>query len=325
MGRVYDPADLSSYLSEAEGFQTFSNDPLDVNYLNTYSGFDDLSISPILDEHIYAVIHDGNIAQIENGEPLNVSYFFDQATYDKFVDPSTGEFDAAALSEALQLDPAGYPNYRNSIACFDVNPKGLSGGVLMLPTGICTANTQFGGGGGHETFAPKDISADLQKNGVLQINREKSHFHTGVNTSVSPEKQAVVDAGVAERQNYCIVNDTPHHDTSVTYTTGFESTPDLVGGQPFYYVSSVIESPLAEVVDVVVSIVEEVPPLLYDLTSLQIEASRRYGMTAAETLACIQHLYEEGDATYPRTASNYISSDMENTVESLLSDIEDNS
>lgn len=325
MGRVYDPADLSSYLREAEGFQTFSNDPLDVNYLNTYSGCDDLSISPIQDEHIYAVIHDGNIAQIENGEPLNVSYFFDQATYDKFVNPSTGEFDAAALSEALQLDPAGYPNYRNSIACFDVNPKGVSGGVLKLPTGVCTANTQFGGGGGHQTFAPKDISADLQNSGVLQINCEKSHFHTGVNTAVSSEKQAIVNAGVAERQNYCIVNDTPHHDTSVTYTTGFESTPDLVGGRPFDYALDVIESALAEVVDVVVSTVEESPPLLHDLTSLQIEASRRYGMTAAETLACVQHLYEEGDATYPRTSSNYISSDMENTVESLFSDTEDNS
>lgn len=33
---------------------------------------------------------------------------------------------------------------------------------------------------------------------------------------------AFVDAGVAERQNYCIVNDTPHHDTSAKYATGFE-------------------------------------------------------------------------------------------------------
>lgn len=81
----------------------------------------------------------------------------------------------------------------------------------------------------------------------------------------------------------------------------------------------------AQVIDVEVRTVEESPPLLYDLTSLQIEASRRYGMTAAETLACVQHLYEEGDATYPRTSSNYISSDMENTVESLLSETEDNS
>lgn len=157
MERKYNPADLSKYLSEAEEYQTFSNDPLDKNYKNTYSGYDNLSISSIKDEHIYAVIHDGNIAQIKNGEPLNVSYFFDQATYDKFVDPSTGEFDATALSEALQLDPAGYPSYRNSIACFDVHPEKVSGGVLKLPSGICTANTQFGGGGGHQAFAPKDI------------------------------------------------------------------------------------------------------------------------------------------------------------------------
>ena len=157
MERKYNPADLSKYLSEAEEYQTFSNDPLDKNYKNTYSGYDNLSISSIKDEHIYAVIHDGNIAQIKNGEPLNVSYFFDQATYDKFVDPSTGEFDATALSEALQLDPAGYPSYRNSRACFDVHPEKVSGGVLKLPSGICTANTQFGGGGGHQAFAPKDI------------------------------------------------------------------------------------------------------------------------------------------------------------------------
>ena len=81
----------------------------------------------------------------------------------------------------------------------------------------------------------------------------------------------------------------------------------------------------AEVIDVETSIVEEPPPLLHDLTSLQIEANHRYGMTAAETLNCLQTLYEEGDVTYPRTASNCISSDMENTVESLLSDAEGDS
>lgn len=81
----------------------------------------------------------------------------------------------------------------------------------------------------------------------------------------------------------------------------------------------------ARVVDVDVTTVEESPPLLHNLTSLQIEANRRFGMTAAETLACVQHLYEEGDVTYPRTSSRYISSDMENTVKSLISETEDNS
>jgi len=52
-------------------------------------------------------------------------------------------------------------------------------------------------------------------------------------------------------------------------------------------------------------------PLLYDLTSLQREASTRYGFRAARTLAAAQRLYEEHKAlTYPRTNSRYLTSDM---------------
>ena len=81
----------------------------------------------------------------------------------------------------------------------------------------------------------------------------------------------------------------------------------------------------AVVIDIVQTIVEKAPPTLFNLNDLQAEANRLFGMTATETLACLQHIYEEGDVTYPRTASNYISSDMENTVESLLSDKEEDS
>jgi DNA topoisomerase-3 len=53
------------------------------------------------------------------------------------------------------------------------------------------------------------------------------------------------------------------------------------------------------------------PPLLYDLTSLQSEASSRFGFTARRTLAAAQSLYEDKKAlTYPRTNSRYITSDM---------------
>ena len=53
------------------------------------------------------------------------------------------------------------------------------------------------------------------------------------------------------------------------------------------------------------------PPLLYDLTSLQTEASSRFGFTARRTLGAAQRLYEEHKAlTYPRTNSRYITSDM---------------
>jgi DNA topoisomerase-3 len=51
--------------------------------------------------------------------------------------------------------------------------------------------------------------------------------------------------------------------------------------------------------------------VLYDLTSLQSEASSRFGFTARRTLGAAQRLYEEHKAlTYPRTNSRFITSDM---------------
>jgi DNA topoisomerase-3 len=56
---------------------------------------------------------------------------------------------------------------------------------------------------------------------------------------------------------------------------------------------------------------KERPPLLYDLTSLQSDASSRYGFTLRRTLAAAQRLYEEHAAlTYPRTNSRYLPSDV---------------
>ncbi len=53
------------------------------------------------------------------------------------------------------------------------------------------------------------------------------------------------------------------------------------------------------------------PFLLYDLTSLQSDASSRFGFTARRTLAAAQRLYEEHTAlTYPRTNSRYLPSDI---------------
>jgi DNA topoisomerase-3 len=55
----------------------------------------------------------------------------------------------------------------------------------------------------------------------------------------------------------------------------------------------------------------EAPPLLYDLTSLQRDANRRFGFAAARTLRAAQSLYEDKKAlTYPRTSSRYLPSDM---------------
>src|SRR5947199_3679035 len=52
-------------------------------------------------------------------------------------------------------------------------------------------------------------------------------------------------------------------------------------------------------------------PLLYDLTSLQRDANRRYGFSARRTLQAAQSLYEGKKAiTYPRTSWRYLSGDM---------------
>jgi DNA topoisomerase-3 len=52
-------------------------------------------------------------------------------------------------------------------------------------------------------------------------------------------------------------------------------------------------------------------PLLYDLTSLQRDANRRFGFSARRTLRTAQSLYESKKAiTYPRTNSRFLSGDM---------------
>ena len=60
------------------------------------------------------------------------------------------------------------------------------------------------------------------------------------------------------------------------------------------------------------------PPKLYDLTTLQREANRYYGFTAQQTLDLVQSLYEKKLLTYPRTDSQFITDDMENTARQVI-------
>ncbi|MBR5267673.1 MAG: DNA topoisomerase III [Lachnospiraceae bacterium] len=60
-------------------------------------------------------------------------------------------------------------------------------------------------------------------------------------------------------------------------------------------------------------------PLLYDLTELQREASKRFDYSAKETLNIMQRLYENHKVlTYPRTDSRYLSSDIVPTLKERL-------
>jgi DNA topoisomerase-3 len=61
------------------------------------------------------------------------------------------------------------------------------------------------------------------------------------------------------------------------------------------------------------------PPLLYDLTDLQRHANRLYGMSAKETLATAQSLYEEKKLlSYPRTDSRHLSADVAATLPAVV-------
>lgn len=76
---------------------------------------------------------------------------------------------------------------------------------------------------------------------------------------------------------------------------------------------------VAKVISVTKKSKSESAPLAYDLTELQRDANRRYGMSAKETLRHTQNLYERFKlVTYPRTDSRYITKDMVPTLKNRL-------
>lgn len=78
-----------------------------------------------------------------------------------------------------------------------------------------------------------------------------------------------------------------------------------------------------EITSVTVEEKSELPPLAYDLTSLQRDANRIMGFSAKKTLQTLQSLYERHKiVTYPRTDSKHITTDMVPTLKDRLRAIE---
>jgi DNA topoisomerase-3 len=73
-----------------------------------------------------------------------------------------------------------------------------------------------------------------------------------------------------------------------------------------------------EITEVDTRTVREEPPLLYDLTGLQKDANKRLNLSADETLAIAQSLYEKKFISYPRTGSRYISEDIWEEIPALV-------
>ncbi len=63
---------------------------------------------------------------------------------------------------------------------------------------------------------------------------------------------------------------------------------------------------------------KEAPPRLFDLTSLQVECNRKYGMGADATLRAIQSLYEKKLTTYPRVDTTFLTDDMYGKCKMIL-------
>ncbi|MGN6646741.1 MAG: DNA topoisomerase 3 [Cytophaga sp.] len=62
-------------------------------------------------------------------------------------------------------------------------------------------------------------------------------------------------------------------------------------------------------------------PKLFDLTLLQVEANKRFGYSAEDTLKYVQSLYEKKFVTYPRVDTTYLSEDLYPKVKGILEDL----
>lgn len=70
--------------------------------------------------------------------------------------------------------------------------------------------------------------------------------------------------------------------------------------------------------DVVTKQVGNNPLRLYNLTQLQKDANKLFGYTAKQTLDVVQNLYENKLTTYPRTSSQFITSDQKGSTLELV-------
>lgn len=66
---------------------------------------------------------------------------------------------------------------------------------------------------------------------------------------------------------------------------------------------------------------KEQAPQLFDLTTLQREVNKGHGLSATDTLAATQNLYEKKLVTYPRTDSRYLSMDMKPSIPKILAQL----
>ena len=126
----------------------------------------------------------------------------------------------------------------------------------------------------------------------------------------TPEPYWVVDA------KFSVVEEPAGRGYAGRYHDG--SKPRIADGETAASIVAACERQTGTITKLTKSRRKERVPLLYDLTSLQRDASSRFGFTARRTLAAAQRLYEEHKAlTYPRTNSRYITGDMVSEIKPI--------
>ena len=111
---------------------------------------------------------------------------------------------------------------------------------------------------------------------------------------------------------------TEYRGTTFNVTEGrFESEEagrealEKITGQPFI------------VTDVTAKNGTELPPRLYDLTSLQVDCNKKFALSAEQSLQIIQSLYEKKVTTYPRVDTTYLSDDIYPKCGNILKGLRD--
>ncbi len=89
-----------------------------------------------------------------------------------------------------------------------------------------------------------------------------------------------------------------------------QETSRLPDQQAAEKIVSKIQGRQGKIIKVEQKKVTEAPPLLFDLTSLTVTASQRFGFGAEKVLVLAQALYEKKAITYPRTDCAYLPEDM---------------
>lgn len=84
-----------------------------------------------------------------------------------------------------------------------------------------------------------------------------------------------------------------------------------------------LQNKLFEVIDFEQKEGKEGNPRLYDLTGFQVDANKRYGKSAEETLNIVQSLYEKKLVTYPRVDTTYLSEDLHPKIPEILKGLKD--